>query len=162
VELLNISTAPVTLYDSVRKAPWRFTDDPEDPGIELLFPADAPVTLAPGEYLVLAKDLSQFHAQFTVPAGVQVLAWGVGNLANGSEKIQLSRPGEEENDGTRNWIRVDRVVYSDGSQHADFPDGVDPWPVEADGGGKSLSRIDPQAYGNDPGNWKAASPPPRR
>ena len=61
VELLNISAASVTLYDPEKGAPWRLTDDPDEPGIELLFPSDPPVTLAPGEYLVLAKDLSLFR-----------------------------------------------------------------------------------------------------
>ena len=54
VELRNISTGPVTLYDAVQGIPWRFTA--EESGIELLFPFDPPVTLAAGEYLVLAKD----------------------------------------------------------------------------------------------------------
>ena len=88
------------------------------------------------------------------------LVWNAGNLANGSEKVQLSRPAGQEADGTRNWIRVDRVVYSDGSRPQDFPLGTDPWPAEADGQGQSLTRIDPTAYGNDPINWTAAAPSP--
>jgi hypothetical protein len=158
VELLNISDRAVMLYDVLRGAPWRFTDDPDDPGIELLLPSDQPVTLAPGEYLVLVKDVSAFSSRFSVPAGVQVLAWGAGNLANGSEKIQLSKPGDEESDGARHWFRVDRVVYSDGAHHEDFLAGVDPWPAEPDGQGMSLSRIEAGAYGNDPANWQAAAP----
>ena len=160
VELLNIGNVPVTLYDTLRQAPWRFTDDPDNPGIELLFPTDPPVTLAPGEYMVLAKDFTVFHANYTAPAGVQVLAWGTGSLSNGGEKIQLSKPADENADGNRAWIRVDRVVYSDGSHPEDFPEGLDPWPVEADGQGESLSRIDPQAYGNDPENWTATDASP--
>jgi hypothetical protein len=31
-----------------------------------------------------------------------------------------------------------------------------PWPVEADGGGPSLERIDLQAFSNDSGNWRAS------
>jgi hypothetical protein len=160
VELLNRSDGPVTLYDSVRRAPWRFTDDPEDPGIELLLPADPPVTLAPGEYLILVKDLNVFQSKYAVAAGVKVFAWDQGNLANSGEKIQLSRPGDEDSDGTRHWLRVDRVVYSDGSHPEDFAAGVDPWPAEGDGQGSSLNRIDPDAYGNDPENWRAAPPSP--
>ena len=160
VELLNISNTPVTLYDAIRRAPWRFTDDPDNPGTELLFPTDPPVTLAPGEYLVLAKDLTVFHAGYTVAADVQVLAWGTGSLSNGGEKIQLSKPGDDNANGNRAWIRVDRAVYSDGSHPEDFPEGLDPWPAEADGQGGSLSRIDPQAYGNDPENWKAGDASP--
>ncbi|MBN2130696.1 MAG: hypothetical protein JW741_14430, partial [Sedimentisphaerales bacterium] len=153
------SDAPVTLYDPVRDAPWRFTDDPDNPGIEFFFPTDPPVTLAPGEYLVLAKDADLLAAQYAVPADVQVLAWGAGSLANGSEKIQLSKPGDEDDD-ERHWLRVDRIVYSDGSHPDDFPAGTDPWPMEADGQGSSLTRIDPAAYGNDPAHWQASPPSP--
>lgn len=160
VELLNISGAPVTLYDEVRDAPWRFTDDPDDPGIEFLFPKDEPVVLAPGAALVLTKDLISFQLTYTVPAGVKVFAWGAGKLANSSEKIQLSKPGDEDSDGDCLWIRVDRVVYSDGSHAGDFFVGVDPWPVEADGQGLALGRIDTAAYGNDPANWQAVAPSP--
>jgi hypothetical protein len=159
VELLNIGTTAVTLYDTAQGAPWRFTDDPDDPGVELLFPADPPVTLVPGEYLLLVKDLTQFQSKFAAPADVKVLAWGLGNLADDGEKIQLSKPGDEDADG-RAWIRVDRVVYSDGSHPQDFAAGADPWPVGADGQGQSLSRIDAQTYGNDPANWQAAAPSP--
>ena len=36
----------------------------------------------------------------------------------------------------------------------------DPWPVEPDGTGYSLSRINQAEYGNDPANWQAAIPSP--
>jgi len=160
VELLNIGSAPVTLYDAKEKTPWRFTDDPDGPGLELLLPAKPAVTLAAGECLLLVKDLNLFGTRYTVPAGVKVFAWGEGNLANGGEKVQLSKPGGQDMDGTRNWIRVDRVNYSDGLHPEEFPAGIDPWPVTADGQGASLVRIDPTAYGNDPANWKAAAPSP--
>jgi len=162
VELLNISSESVALYDADKAAPWRFTDDPQDPAIEMLFPSDPPVVLAPGQYLVLAKDLSLFTSRYTVPAGVQVLAWGAGRLTNGGEKVQLSRPFAAGDDGKIEWIRVDRISYSDGSHPLDFAAGVDPWPAEADGQGKSLSRIDPHTYGNDPASWRAAAPSPGR
>ncbi len=162
VELLNVGDSAVTLYDAAEQSPWRFTDDPDDPKIDLLLPSDSPVTLAPGEYLVLAKDLSLFNAAYTIPAGVQVLAWGFGKLPDDGGKIQLSRPFEVDDDGLRQWIRVDRIVYSDGAHPQDFAEGEDPWPVDADGQGKSLNRVDPQAYGNDPANWQAAAPSPGR
>jgi hypothetical protein len=62
--------------------------------------------------------------------------------------------------GEQHYIRVDRVNYSDGSHPQDCPGGVDLWPVEADGLGKSLSRKVASAYGNDPNNWTAAAPSP--
>ncbi len=160
VELLNISSEPVTLYDADKEAPWRFTDDPENPSVELLLPTNPPVTLGAGEYLLLVKDTGLFSSRYTTPAGVQVLAWGPGKLTNGMAKIQLSKPGNVDADGTRHWIRVDRVVYSDGSHGQDFPEGADPWPAEANGRGSSLNRTDSVAYGNDPANWHAAVPSP--
>ena len=160
VELLNISDKPVTLYDAKKEAPWRFTDDPENPSVELLLPVDPPVTLAAGEYLLLVKDTGLFESRYTAPAGVQIFAWGPGKLLNGVTKIQLSKPGNVGADGTRHWIRVDRVVYSDGSHGQDFPDDADPWPMEANGQGASLNRTDSTAYGNDPANWHAAVPSP--
>jgi hypothetical protein len=48
----------------------------------------------------------------------------------------------------------------DGSHDSDVPGGVDLWPVEADGGGKSLTRKVPADYGNDPDNWTAQDPSP--
>jgi len=160
VELVNISSEPVTLYDAEIEAPWRFTDDPDDPSIELLFPADPPVTLAAGEYLLLVKDVGTSGSRFAVPAGAKVPAWGAGNLASDGGKIQLSKPADPDGQGNPVWIRADRVVYSDGSHPQDFPDGVDPWPVQADGQGSSLSRTARAAYGNDPTNWHAATPSP--
>lgn len=68
--------------------------------------------------------------------------------------------GRANADGTRNWIRVDHVVYSNGSHPADFADGIDPWPTAAAGQGASLTRLAPSAYGNDPANWHAAAPSP--
>jgi hypothetical protein len=160
VELCNISNAAVTLYDNAEDAPWRLTDDPDNPGIEFLFPTDPPVVLLPGECIVVAKDLLAFEARYAVPAGTQVFAWGPGRLANSSEKVQLSVPGDVEDDGDRHWIRLDRVVYSDGLHPEDFASGLDPWPLQADGFGASLTRVDRTAYGNDPANWQAAAPTP--
>jgi hypothetical protein len=162
VELLNISSEPVTLYDGDRELPWRFTDDPEDPSIELLFPTDPPVTLAAGEYLLLVKDVATFNAKYTAPAGVRILAWGFGSLADGGEKIELAKPDDPDGQGNLVWIRVDRVVYSDGSHPQEFAGGVDPWPVQADGQGSSLNRTARGEYGNDPSNWHAAPPSPGR
>lgn len=157
VELLNISNAPVTLYDAEKAAPWRFTDDA---GIELLLPTETPVVLQPGEYLVLAKNEVMLRSKYTVAANVKVIPWAAGNLANGVEKVQISRPGDTDDGDDPLWIRVDRVVYSDGSHPWDFTGGVDPWPTQADGQGSSLSRINSAAYGNDPANWRARTPSP--
>ncbi|UCG58192.1 MAG: hypothetical protein JSU70_01545, partial [Phycisphaerales bacterium] len=156
----NISDMAVTLYDFVTAEPWRFTDDPDNPGIEFLFPSDPPVTVASGEYILMVKDLATFSSKYTAPGGTQIFAWGAGRLDNGGEKVQISMPGDVDIDGVRQYIRVDRVRYSDGSHPDDFASGVDPWPTAADGSGSSLTRLFPQYYGNDPNNWQAGVPTP--
>lgn len=158
IELYNISSSSVTLqeYDNEQliDVPWRFTDSG---GISFDFPLAT--TMAAGEYLLLVKDEGVFNSWYpAAPGGVQLFEWGAGRLDNGGEKVQLSKPGDEV-EGTRYYIRVDRVNYSDGSHHENFP-GLDPWPTGPDGGGTSLSRVFPQCYGNDPNNWAAAVPSP--
>jgi hypothetical protein len=83
-----------------------------------------------------------------------------GHLDNGGEDLELARPGDVDELGTRYYIRVDRVNYSDGSHPDNCPGGVDLWPVDADGWGMSLGRLYGNRYGNDPNNWTAADPSP--
>jgi hypothetical protein len=155
VELLNISDAMITLaeYDNEQfiDVSWRLTDSD---GISFDFPLGT--TMAAGEHLLLVKDRDVFDSAYpAVPGGVQIFEWGAGKLDNGGEKVQLSKPGDEV-EGTRYYIRVDRVNYSDGSH----PVSQDPWPSEPDAGGSSLSRKVAADYGNDPDNWTAATPSP--
>ena len=160
IELLNISGSSVTLYDYSISEPWQFIDDAGDltPGLEFYFPTGSPVTMAPGEYLLLVKNLTLFNSEFTPASGVTILEWTTGNLGNGGEEPLLSMPGDLD-DGVRQYIRVDKVNYSDGSH----PVGDDPWPTEPDGDngdGSSLSRKVPANYGNDVINWEADTPTP--
>ena len=94
------------------------------------------------------------------PLDVQVLEDYDGRLSNAGERLQIGMPGDIDNLGARQYIRIDRVAYSDGSHPEDCPGGVDLWPTEADGHGKSLSRRVPADYGNDVANWQAAAPSP--
>ncbi len=145
LELTNITGEPFTLFDPKEELPWRFTS-----GIEFEFPENNPVTFAPGECILLVRDKAAFLAQFTIPADTQLFQWSNLNLSNGGEQIELSMPGDVDEDDVRHWIRMDRVNYGDS----------DLWPIEADGNGLSLTRIDERAYGNDVINWTAASPTP--
>ena len=158
IELHNIGSLDVTLYDSNEALPWKFTD-----GIEYTFPYPG-ATIPAGGYLLMVKDMTTYLAQYGVPPfGVPVLGPYDGKLSNGGEKLELSMPGDVDELGERQYIRVERVNYSDGSHHEDYeqlPWPVDPWPLWADGYGSSLRRITPQRYGNDPNNWTAASPTP--
>jgi len=154
VELYNISGSPVTLaeYDNEQSiyVPWRFTDSD---GISFDLPLDT--TMAAGEYLLLVKNKNALNSRYpAVPIGAQIFEWGPGRLDNGGEKVEISKPADEV-EGTRYYIRVDHVNYSDGSH----PVGQDLWPSQPDGWGASLSRVSSQHYGNDPNNWTAAYPP---
>jgi hypothetical protein len=92
-----------------------------------------------------------------VPSGI-IYGPYEGRLANEGEQLQLSMPGDIDELGRRQHIRVERVSYSDGRHSSD--DEPDLWPVQADGYGKSLTRISNSAYGNDPNNFAAAAPSP--
>jgi len=157
IELLNITDEPHTLYDPTAGKSWRFID-----GIDFKFPAPPnDVTVIPGgEFLLVVKDPVTFESTYGImPENVQVLGPYSGKLSNGGEKLEFNKPGDVDADGERQYIRVDRVSYSDGSHPQDCPGGVDYWPTEADSNGASLSRIDPNLYGNDPNNWEPADPP---
>jgi hypothetical protein len=155
IELYNISNEPVTLYDSQTGEPWKFTD-----GIEFTFPADVPVTIAAGEYLLVAKKPAAFSWRYAdVPGGI-IFGPYDGNLSNSGETLELSMPGDVDNEGVRHYIRIDRVNYSDGSHPENCPGGADLWPLEADGGGMALTRKIPTDYGNDCDNWISSVPSP--
>ena len=156
IELHNITGTLVTLYRYDKSEPWKFTD-----GIDYTFSASPVVTIQAYSYLVLAKDLTTFTAKYgSMPPGVQVLEGYDGRLSNGGEKLQIDMPGDVDELGIRYYIRIDRVNYSDGLHPENCPGGVDLWPREADGLGKSLSRKVSADYGNDVANWKAATPSP--
>jgi hypothetical protein len=156
IELHNITGAPVALYRYDKFEPWKFTD-----GIEFTFPSDPIVTIPAYGYVLVVKDVDAFTARYgSVPTDVAVLGPYEGQLRNGGEKVELGMPGDVDLLGTQYYIRVDRVSYSDGSHPEDCPGEIDLWPSGADGGGSSLSRIEPSDYGNDVVNWQAAAPSP--
>jgi len=156
IELHNITGQLVTLYRYDKSTPWKFTD-----GIDYAFSAGPVVTIQAYGYLILAKDLAAFTASYGgMPSGVQVLDGYSGRLSNAGERLQIAMPGDIDELGMRHYIRIDRVTYSDGLHPEDCPGGVDLWPTEADGLGKSLSRKVSKDYGNDVANWQAATPSP--
>ena len=119
-----------------------------------------PLTVAAGEHLLLARDAALARGAYHVPGQTRIVEWRSGKLSNGGEQLHLLKPGDVDEAGMRHWIEVDRLDYSDGSHEKNFDDGIDPWPVEADGEGLALSRLAPLAFGNDPNAWTAALPTP--
>jgi hypothetical protein len=145
MELLNISSQPVTLYDSTRLAAWRITD-----GIEFEFPSGSPVTIAAGERIILTQSLAAFNADFTVPSGTQIFEWTSGKISNEGESLQLSRPAVLDSLNVLQYARVDRVNYEISA----------PWPANTSGTGLALARIVESDYGNDFANWFSAQATP--
>ncbi len=153
IELTNITDDAVNLYD-VSGNSWKITD-----GIEFTFPPYT--TLPPYSCILLVRDLNAFNTEFpAVPPAVQLFEWDSGRLDNDGEKVEISMAGDLDDFGVRQYIRIGRVNYSNGSHPEDFDGVTDPWPIEPDGTGKSLERINLELYGNDPNNWQAALPTP--
>jgi hypothetical protein len=156
IELHNITGAVVTLYRYDKSEPWKFTD-----GLDYTFSSSPPVTIPAYGYVMVVKNIAAFTARYGgMPPGVQVLIGYSGRLSNAGERLQIGMPGDLNELGVRQYIRIDRVTYSDGWHPEDCPGGVDLWPIEADGLGKSLSRKVSADYGNDVANWEAAVPSP--
>jgi len=110
--------------------------------------------------LLVVKEPEAFTWRYPGVPAEKILGPYSGMLNNGGERLELSMPGEVDEFGTHYYIRVDRVNYSDGFHPEDCPGGVDLWPTEPDGSGKSLTRKTGADYGNDPDNWIASAPSP--
>ena len=144
IELYNITSSAVTLYDYYVALPWKFTN-----GIDYTFPVTT--TIPAYSRLIVAKDPATFTAKYgPLPAGVGLLGPYDGKLSNSGEKLELSKPGDIDENLIRYYILVDKVSYSDTA----------PWPENADGDGASLSRKIASDYGNDPNNWLGQTPTP--
>ena len=140
VELLNISSSPVPLYNlETPTNTWTLTG-----GISYDFPTNQ--TLLPGQFLlvVATNDLAGFRASYGIPANVTVLGPWDKALNNSGDSVRLRAPNNLElPENTVARYVVDEVKYQDQL----------PWPLAADGLGGSLERTDPLAYGNTAGNW---------
>ncbi len=147
IELTNIDTNQVTLYDADIDEPWRMTK-----GLNHVFSSTTPVVMQPGEKIMLVRNFTAFMGEYdgNMPAGTQVFQWDSGALDNGGETLEISLPGDTNTVGELQFIRVDRVDFSDNA----------PWPTGPDGGGSSLARINERTYGNDFANWREASATP--
>jgi hypothetical protein len=121
VELYNKGTQAVDLSG------WSF-----DKGISYTFPAGT--SLAPGGYLVVARDRAYLASLFPQ---VSIVGDFAGRLSNKGEGLRLL-------DARGN--PADEVRYYDGGT----------WPAAADGGGSSLELRDPRADNNCGPPWAAS------
>lgn len=97
----------------------------------------AGTTLAPGAYLVMAKNAAYLQANVAIPGGVQVVQWMGGDLSNGGEAITLTN---------RYGVIMDTLTYSDSGE----------WPAVCDGGGPSLELIHPDLPNEFSAAWRAS------
>ena len=121
VELFNRGTNPVNL------AGWSL-----DHGVRYDFPTNT--VLAPGAYLVVARDAAAMQAAHP---GVIVLGNYSGGLARKTDLIELKDAGQRVVSEVR--------YYSDGR-----------WPAFAAGGGSSLELVDTYADGRRAESWAAS------
>ena len=138
IELSNVGATNVNL------AGWRFAQ-----GIQFTFPS---VSIAPGDYLVVAADLATFTNKY--PAVTNVIGGWTGRLSNSRNDVDLD-------DATGN--RVDSVEYADEGDWAVRRRGpLDRshrgwvWYAEHDGAGKSLELINGRFSNNYGPNWASS------
>jgi hypothetical protein len=148
VELVNISGAPVPLYDpSASTNAWHLRG-----GIEFDFPTG--FTLGAGSNLVLVSFppanptfATPFRGRYGLFATTPLFGPWSGKLDNSSDSIEIKRPDVPDTNGVA-YIPVDKVEYKD----------ITPWPTGPDGTGAALTRRVLSAYGNDPTNWSSMAP----
>jgi hypothetical protein len=148
VEIHNSTLQTVSL------ANWKLSG-----AIEFTFPAD--FQLEGGDRIVVTTFdpesvdnqalLTEFETLYMV-MDIDLLGGYVGRMDNDGERVQLLSPIAPPLDEPNfiPYVIEDEVRYDD----------VAPWPNSPDGLGPSLNRISATSYGNDPGNWWAASPSP--
>ncbi len=122
IELHNRSANPVVLTG------WRLVD-----GLDYDFPSGT--TLAPGGYLVVAKDPAYITANYGAVANL--FGPASGSLRRSGELIRLE-------DERRNLANA--VDYRAGGQ----------WPADSGGNGSSLELINPNMDNSQPSSWRAS------
>lgn len=142
IELANISSTPVSLYDpAVPSNTWVLSG-----AVDYVFPTGIVVAVEE-VLLVCATNPAVFRAQTGVDPAVRVFGPWAGRLNNAGESLKLRRPGSPEPDGFVPHVRMDRVFYHN----------IDPWPVEPETGSYGLERLPVEAYGNQPCAWVLSS-----
>ena len=107
-------------------------------GIDFTFTGSAITSLAPGQRVLVVRNLAAFTAAYGSASAARVAGVFVNAtaLGNGGERVKL-------NDASGSTVFD--FTYSD----------LPPWPVAADGTGPSLVIVNPAASPDDPANWTA-------
>ena len=120
--------------------------DDADPGFQTT--GATLTTLGPGEYAVVVSNPAAFGERYDASGrGILVAGRYTGRLDNTGERLRLWQATTPEPTGYLPYYLSDSVRYDD----------QPPWPSRPDGGGSSLIRLSPAAYGDDLANWAASS-----
>jgi hypothetical protein len=153
VQLWNTAQTNVPLFDpNASTNTWRLRN-----AVDFDFPTN--LTLVPGgRLLVVGFDpvgypatLAAFQKKYALDLGTIIVGPWSGNLNNGGEKLELRRPDNPNLTPTNIFVPyylVEEVAFNNSA----------PWPIDADGSGSSLQRINRALFANDPANWLAAPP----
>jgi CotH kinase protein/Lamin Tail Domain len=148
VEILNPTALPVNLTR------WEL-----DGGVDYTFASNT--TLAAGETLTLIPfnpenpsnsiRLATFRSTYGLSTNVPLLGGYSGWLDNGGERLRLLRPDEPpiEEPTFYPMLLEDETGYDDDA----------PWPLTADAGGASLTRLGTNSWGDAFASWMATDPP---
>jgi hypothetical protein len=155
IELCNTGYVPEDLwidYGAAGNFSWQITG-----GADFEFPVGTSID-SQGYLLLVRFDpvaepakLAAFQSHYGVPAGVPVLGPYVGGLNDYSETLRLRRP-DVPNDVEQPGVFVAPMVIHDELTYFDWNE----WPVEPDGTGPSLERVNPKDVAREPTNWKAS------
>ena len=161
IELTNISTKPVPLYntdtsvanygDAALNDTWRLRN-----AVDFDFPPG--VTMAPAEKILVVgfdpetdqAQLASLRTKFNIPDCIDIYGPWTGKLDNSDEEIELKYPGSPDPEQTF-------IVPYYTSEEIDYRSS-NPWPTAADGNGPSLQRFRYREFANDPLNWRGDTP----
>ena len=148
VEIFNPGPATENLTN------WKLTGD-----IDFTFPTNS--LLPAGQTLAVlpfnpslpanAATLTAFRTHYGIGTNTVLLGAFLGSLSDIGDTLRLQRP-DEPPAGEPNYLPMlleDEVSYSSAL----------PWPTQAAGGGPSLLRVAPDAWGNDPLSWTVGTTP---
>ncbi|HIA48287.1 MAG TPA: hypothetical protein EYN96_10060, partial [Candidatus Hydrogenedentes bacterium] len=157
IEITNISGSSVNLYDDSSGGDTNNTYKLSGIGFE--FPTNQSI-LSEASVLIVNTDPTDYISRFGDP-GIAVYG-PFGNdplatsdaLSNLGETVQINWPDTPDEIPASSgifvaaYISMDKVRYNDKT----------PWPVLADGTGKSLARLNNTTFGSEPTNWEDSTP----
>ncbi|MEL6106319.1 MAG: lamin tail domain-containing protein, partial [Planctomycetota bacterium] len=146
VEISNASDQVVDLQN------WKLSGEAE-------FEFQVETALGPGEALTLVSfdpsdstKVEAFRTHYSINENIALVGPFAGSMNNSYGVLKLQAPDDPPSDEPTliPKVTVDEVFYGD----------LSPWPVEGDGGGASLQRLDATTLGMFWGSWNAETPTP--